>query len=160
RPSSWANCLRVTGIKGSPRLKFQHDDARKWAMALLPAREQRTDRQAFSSTDISLIADAWGFNQNHTKDAVLSQVQCPHNPMATRYADDDDDDDCGLSERDDPQESDQDPGEYDDEVEEVPCPYCGEPVYEQAEICPHCRSYVSREDAPRRPVPRWIWVGV
>jgi hypothetical protein len=83
----------------------------------------------------------------------------PH--MAKRYEDKADDDS-----RDDPQESDQDPGEYgddDDEVGDVPCPYCGEPIYEQAELCPHCRSYISREDAPRplgqHRVPVWIWIG-
>jgi hypothetical protein len=82
--------------------------------------------------------------------------------MATLYEDEEDDDDS----RDDPQESDQDPGEYDDGVEEIPCPYCGELVYEQAELCPHCHSYISREDAPpgspgqrRRRVPVWMWIG-
>src|SRR4051812_43962722 len=29
----------------------------------------------------------------------------------------------------------------DDEAEKLPCPECGEPVYEQAERCPHCGSY-------------------
>ena len=80
--------------------------------------------------------------------------------MATLREDDDDD-------RNDPLESDQDPGDDDgDDADEAetPCPYCGEPVYEQAELCPHCRSYISREDAPRVPgqarVPAWIWLGV
>jgi hypothetical protein len=83
--------------------------------------------------------------------------------MATLYDDEEDDDSP-----DDPQEEDQDPSEYDDDddddqVDQVPCPYCGKPVYERAEVCPHCRSYISREDAPRSPsrrgVPLWVWVG-
>ena len=55
-------------------------------------------------------------------------------------------DDDDLDEREDPDESEKG---FDDEPEEMPCPYCGEPVYEQAEICPHCRSYINLEDAPR-----------
>jgi hypothetical protein len=43
----------------------------------------------------------------------------------------------------------------DDEADEtVPCPHCREPVYEDAERCPHCGQYLSREDAPRRTL-RW-----
>jgi predicted nucleic acid-binding Zn ribbon protein len=39
-----------------------------------------------------------------------------------------------------------------------PCPYCREPIYEDAVRCPHCGNYLSREDAPlRRPV--WMIVG-
>ena len=45
----------------------------------------------------------------------------------------------------------------DDSVnEESDCPYCGKAMYEDAEVCPHCRSYISDEDAPRR-LPRWVW---
>ena len=54
----------------------------------------------------------------------------------------------------DPDESDMDDG--DSGTEESDCPYCGKAVYEQAEVCPHCRNYISREDAPRR-LPRWVW---
>ena len=44
-------------------------------------------------------------------------------------------------------------------VDTHPCPYCGKPVYEQAELCPHCRSYISREDAvPHKP--RWVVIVV
>jgi predicted nucleic acid-binding Zn ribbon protein len=71
---------------------------------------------------------------------------------------DDDDDDY----RDDPLESDQDPtDEYGgDDVETVPCPYCGKSIAEGAEICPHCRSFISFEDAPRSRQARWILLGV
>jgi len=31
-----------------------------------------------------------------------------------------------------------------------PCPYCGQPVYEDAERCPACENYISQEDAPLR----------
>jgi hypothetical protein len=47
----------------------------------------------------------------------------------------------------------------DDDAETIPCPHCREPVYEEAQRCPHCGSYLSREDAPRRR-PWWLIVGV
>lgn len=40
----------------------------------------------------------------------------------------------------------------------VPCPYCREPVYESAQFCPRCESYISREDARGDRKPLWIWV--
>ena len=74
------------------------------------------------------------------------------------YDADDDDRASGPGESEDPDESDQDdPG--DDDAETVPCPYCRKPVHEDAEICPHCGSFISAEDAPRRRPP-WIWIGV
>ncbi len=41
----------------------------------------------------------------------------------------------------------------------IPCPHCKRPVYEGAEWCPHCRSYLSSEDAPREHA-WWVWLGV
>lgn len=46
----------------------------------------------------------------------------------------------------DPLPQDQDPSK---EANEAPCPFCREMVSEHAEVCPHCGSYLSREDAPR-----------
>lgn len=40
-----------------------------------------------------------------------------------------------------------------------PCPYCGRDIYDDAERCPYCENYISREDAPSRHSP-WIVVGV
>jgi hypothetical protein len=37
----------------------------------------------------------------------------------------------------------------------VPCPYCRAAVYEDAERCPHCGNYISREDAPSG-LPLWM----
>ncbi|WP_435010818.1 zinc-ribbon domain-containing protein [Tundrisphaera lichenicola] len=48
---------------------------------------------------------------------------------------------------------------WDDDDETVPCPHCREPVYEDAERCPHCGRYLSREDAPYRK-PWWVVAGV
>lgn len=45
-----------------------------------------------------------------------------------------------------------------DEPGIVACPYCGEDVSEMAELCPHCKSYISHEDAPRPRKPRWFVV--
>jgi predicted nucleic acid-binding Zn ribbon protein len=64
---------------------------------------------------------------------------------------DDDDEEDGFDHLDDP----------DDEEEDatVPCPHCRRPVYDDAERCPHCGQYLSREDAPRRHS-WWLVLGV
>jgi hypothetical protein len=49
------------------------------------------------------------------------------------------------------------PGAEDDGS--VPCPHCGESVYEDAERCPHCERYLSCEDAPAIRKPAWIIIG-
>lgn len=58
-------------------------------------------------------------------------------------------------------EDDDDP-EFDDDDDDdltVSCPHCGEPVFEDAEQCPSCGNYLSKEDKPwSRPV--WLVVGV
>ena len=64
------------------------------------------------------------------------------------YEDDDNPDD---EEPDEPQDE--------DDVETIPCPHCGKPVYEEAERCPHCELYLSREDAPAGRKPVWIIIG-
>lgn len=50
---------------------------------------------------------------------------------------------------------------WDDEEDDttVPCPYCHEPVYEGSLRCPHCEQYISEEDAPPSPKPRWLILG-
>ena len=47
-----------------------------------------------------------------------------------------------------------------DSVDTLACPYCGKAVYEGAEVCPHCRSYISEEDQPARRRPWWILAAV
>ena len=69
--------------------------------------------------------------------------------MRWREADDD------LDDREFPDEPEAD----EDHDETVPCPHCREPVYEDAERCPHCGRYLTREDAPRRR-PWWLAIGV
>ena len=47
----------------------------------------------------------------------------------------------------------------DDDLDEtVPCPHCRADVYEDAERCPRCGKYLSREDSPRRH-PWWVVAG-
>ena len=54
-----------------------------------------------------------------------------------------------------------DPDAADDESDEtVPCPHCRRPVYEDAERCPACGQYLSREDAPPRRLAWWLVLGV
>jgi hypothetical protein len=67
---------------------------------------------------------------------------------------DDEDDDLDRSEFPD---RDDEEGEDDDTM---PCPYCRQPVYEDAERCPHCENYLSREDAPPQGKPWWIVIGL
>ena len=78
---------------------------------------------------------------------------------ADQFEPDDEDDDDGVVDREAPDESDMDPDDGDDDhgVDTVPCPYCGRPVYEHADICPHCRNFISFQDAPRHR-PLWIVV--
>jgi hypothetical protein len=68
------------------------------------------------------------------------------------YPDDEEDVEEQYEDWDHPDPSDQD---QNDVPEEIPCPYCGKPVSELAELCPHCQSYISREDAPRKLPPMW-----
>jgi uncharacterized paraquat-inducible protein A len=42
----------------------------------------------------------------------------------------------------------------------VPCPYCGQEMYEDSPRCPRCGQYISAEDAPQRHMPWWIILGV
>ncbi len=67
----------------------------------------------------------------------------------TRHADDDDDDD----------DEELPEGVYhDDELPTVSCPYCKADILEEAQYCPRCENYLSREDAPPAGKPLWIWV--
>jgi hypothetical protein len=73
---------------------------------------------------------------------------------------DDNHDDEGFVPPEDEWEPDED--EYrqmkDDDDGTISCPYCGEPVYEGAERCPHCEKYISEEDAPLPAKKTWIVV--
>jgi hypothetical protein len=53
-------------------------------------------------------------------------------------------------------------GDYVDDEDEptIACPYCREPIHEDAQRCPHCESYISAEDAPPARKPWWIVIGV
>ena len=82
----------------------------------------------------------------------------------TEFEDDDEPDDgddapSGLRASEAPDDSDLGPDGDGDDDETIPCPYCRRPVYEQAEICPHCNRFISSEDVPRR-LPWWVWAGV
>ena len=79
-----------------------------------------------------------------------------------QFDEQDDDDDAFDAPGDDaPDPEGPDKSDLDDrkDAETIACPYCRRPVYEQAELCPHCGSYLSFEDAPRR-YPWWLWAGV
>jgi predicted nucleic acid-binding Zn ribbon protein len=46
-----------------------------------------------------------------------------------------------------------------DEDATLPCPACGAEIYDDAERCPKCGHYLSREDQPRAKTPTWIIAG-
>ena len=82
--------------------------------------------------------------------------------MPIAYRDEDDEGDQGSTgEWEAPDESDTD--DEDDEAADtsdtVPCPYCRRSVYEFADLCPYCGSFISQADAPTRH-PWWIVAGV
>ena len=81
----------------------------------------------------------------------------PSMPRTVQDQFDEDDEEHDVS----PDPQGPDPFDLDDrdDAETIPCPYCRKPVYEQAEMCPYCGSYISFEDAPRR-YPWWLWAGV
>jgi len=66
----------------------------------------------------------------------------------------DEEEDQAFDDQEDPDESDQD---EDDDPALIACPYCGREISEEVGQCPHCRNYLSAEDAPRH-VPMWIWI--
>ena len=78
------------------------------------------------------------------------------------WEDDDEADDDGprLSAAEQPDPSDTADG--DDDL--IACPFCGRPVYAEADVCPACHSFLGGSDDPttlhasRRPL--WIIVGV
>jgi predicted nucleic acid-binding Zn ribbon protein len=41
----------------------------------------------------------------------------------------------------------------------LPCPVCGEAIYDDAERCPACGHYLSREDSQPANKPLWIVFG-
>jgi hypothetical protein len=75
--------------------------------------------------------------------------------MPTSAPDHFDDDDEEDDDREAPDPSDRDDID-DDDAETVSCPHCRKSVYEQAEICPHCGSFISFSDERRQPL--WIWI--
>lgn len=75
--------------------------------------------------------------------------------MPCLHLEDADDDDEGWEAGIDPEEE-----GSDDDLPTAPCPYCGSAIYDDAERCPDCGRYLSREDRPPSRKPWWIVVGV
>ncbi len=67
-----------------------------------------------------------------------------------------DDDDPGMVH--DPEDDDWS-DDWDDEPT-VSCPHCRREILEDAERCPYCEQYLSKEDAPRQRKPWWVIIGV
>ena len=62
---------------------------------------------------------------------------------------------CNQDDSDEFDVSDETFNEFDGEEENtIPCPYCGIDIYDDAEVCPHCRSYIVDEDRPS--LPMWV----
>jgi hypothetical protein len=60
----------------------------------------------------------------------------------------------------DPDESEIDDEDSADDSELMPCPYCREMIYEDAERCPECGKYISEEDGGEARQPAWVWITV
>jgi len=61
-------------------------------------------------------------------------------------------DDDELDEREEPNDFDR---ESDDDASvAVPCPNCGQDVYEDADRCPYCGEYITASTSARRPT--WL----
>lgn len=58
------------------------------------------------------------------------------------------DDDDWMEESDDGLDEDEFPDENDDVTETIPCPACGAAIYEDAEQCPYCGTYVTSQTSP------------
>lgn len=72
-----------------------------------------------------------------------------------RRADDDDDDE----DRETPSDAEQRLGDQDeDELDAMPCPYCGKEISERHEVCPHCHSFISRDDVEAARRPAWVMI--
>lgn len=76
---------------------------------------------------------------------------------------DEQDDRDDLDDREDPDPSDTDPdyedSEWGGDTNTIECPYCDKEIAEEAEWCPHCGKFISKEDAPPSRKPVWILVG-
>lgn len=49
----------------------------------------------------------------------------------------------------------------DDDYLSFPCASCGEMVFEDAELCPHCGEFFSRSTHPLSDKPQWyVWLAV
>jgi hypothetical protein len=57
-------------------------------------------------------------------------------------------------------DEDPDDGDPDEDVATIGCPYCGEEIYEDANWCPCCTNYISREDVPPPRRSWWLVAGV
>lgn len=44
-------------------------------------------------------------------------------------------------------------------VDTAPCPYCGKMVYEQADVCPHCHSFIIWRQSASHRYGRWFVLG-
>lgn len=80
----------------------------------------------------------------------------PHRP--SQYDDSEDDEWTDSAWDEDPLEDLEGDDEDDDEKSTVPCPYCRQPVYEDADYCANCDEFISLEDAPPERKPLWIVV--
>jgi hypothetical protein len=65
-----------------------------------------------------------------------------------------------LADLDDEAWDEEEDDEGDDDDPTIPCPRCRREIYEDAERCPYCGSWVSREDARPARRPWWFIAGV
>jgi hypothetical protein len=80
---------------------------------------------------------------------ALSPESPPYMSEHTEFSDDD------LDDREYPDDDESD----DDELETIECPQCGRQVYEEAEQCPYCAHFITRETRVWSGKP-WWWIAL
>lgn len=66
---------------------------------------------------------------------------------------DDDDSDWEQDEWDESDTDEESSDQDEDDDGYVPCPHCGEQMYEDAGYCSSCQTWISREDSPQKSMP-------
>ncbi len=79
--------------------------------------------------------------------------------MPGRADEDEPDDDADLDDHEAPNVMDVDDDAADGDEDTVPCPFCQRPIWEKADLCPHCRSFVAPGDLPAKR-PLWFWIAL
>ena len=71
-----------------------------------------------------------------------------------------DEDDFDVSDDEYPDDGGSEDDCSEDDAETLPCPQCGQPVYEEADQCPHCGQYVTFSSSHAFDNKPWWWIAL